>query len=124
MRRFFANRHYVKRARDAESRVAILEAKLDAEREIGRRRDSEWADKLLNAVGLFGLKTPAVVEKPEPERPKGDVPLNALEDAKLSEYQKAAIAAGLHPQEGVNAFWAEKNGTASPFEFVDQPFEG
>lgn len=94
----------------AEARTAELEAKLEAERDVNRRRETELLDRVLTAAGRYGLSPEA--HQTASSRPAQPSPrtLSALDEARLAAYIQAAKQAGKTEHDARRLFEMELRG--------------
>ncbi len=103
------------------AKIAELESELRDERNRNRRREDDLVNQVLLAAGRYGVEPSKPKPKAEPvvkPRPR----LNAVQDATLKAYRKAAVEAGRSVQEADAVFWAELEGKPIPITQPDEPY--
>lgn len=97
----------------ARVRIAILETKLEEEREARLIDNREWGNRFLKSHGQFGIETHKTIAQPVEQPKSADVPsiiLNAVEEATLAKYIEEAPKYGYTTQQAEELFWAHKRG--------------
>lgn len=98
---------------------AALKEELREERQRARERE----DHLLNQVLLAtGRRVIPETRKPDTEPRKIELPITAVDEARLIALREAAVRAGKHPSEGDRVWNQMRNGKAVTVGMPDEPY--
>lgn len=120
--RLLRYRRALRRRREAERRVAALEARLAAEVSRNREREDFLASQVVTAAGRFAPPARAPDPQPPTAAPAptaaGDelIPANAFEEAERDFFVDSVVKAGGSSAEGVKLWEEKRRGGLMPFE--------